>query len=108
MSTNDLITKITHTYSREDGSEVRIVAQACHGAGLNQSIDIYVLRRESADHDWSLCSDQPHPDWRKMSVDDYLLNGRSDMLNVASHAEILKAASMIGRPLDDESLGFHP
>lgn len=99
METEKLITKITQIIQREDGSEVRIVAQACTGLGLTQSTDVYVHRRESPEHDWKLCSNRPHPDWLKMSVDEYINRGRSEMLQAVSSGEILKATSAIGRPI---------
>ena len=98
METEPLITKVTQVIQREDGSEVRIIAQACFGLGLTRSIDVYVHHRESPDHDWKLCSDRPHPDWREMSVDDYIKHGRSEMLQMVSPGEILKATSEIGKP----------
>lgn len=95
----DLITKMTQIFKRQDGSEARIVAQACFGLGLHQSIDVYVHRRESPNHDWKLCSNRPHPNWRKMSVDEYVKNGRSEMLQTVSPGEILKVSSAIGKPM---------
>lgn len=80
---------------RNDGSEVRIVAQKCYGLGLTCSIDVYVHHRESPDHPWMLMSNRPHPDWRKMSVDDYVKRGRSEMLRTVSHGEILKVTSTL-------------
>ncbi|HIH2751417.1 TPA: hypothetical protein ACYLN4_007254 [Burkholderia lata] len=80
---------------RNDGSEVRIVAETCYGRGLTCSIDVYVHQRESPDQPWMLMSNRPHPDWRKMSVDDYLKRGRSEMLRTVSHGEILKVTSAL-------------
>lgn len=76
---------------REDGSEAKIVVTECFGVGLVRSVDVYVLRRSSPDQAWSLCSDQPHPDWRTMSVDEYIRHGRSEMLQTVKTDEILKA-----------------
>ena len=89
----DKITKITQIIQREDGSEARIVASACFGIGLALSIDVYVHRRESSGHNWILCSDRPHPNWLEMSVEDYIDNGRSEMLQTVSPGEILKMAN---------------
>ena len=93
------VTKITQVIQRDDGSEVKIVAEAFFGAGLHQSIDVYVHKRESANHDWILCSDRPHPDWRSMSVEDYDKHGRSSMLQAVSSGELLKAMNAIGAPM---------
>lgn len=80
---------------REDGSEIKIVAQEYFGAGLTRSIGVHVLRRENADSNWKLCDDRPHPDWRTMSVADYVSHGRSEMLRMASHGEILKVVNRL-------------
>ena len=97
LEAENLITKFSQIIQREDGSEVRIVAQTMWGIGLTQSIDVYVHRRESPKHDWKLCSERPHPDWLRMSVDDYIKNGRSEMLRAASPGEILKAISVVAQ-----------
>lgn len=81
--------------TRENGSEVKVVAQACYGAGLHLSIDVRVLRRDSPAHAWHLTNDRPHPDWRSMSVDEYIKNGRSEMLRTATPGEILKTVSTL-------------
>lgn len=87
--------KVEQVLQREDGSEVKIVAYACTGAGLTQSIGVYVHRREGPSRAWELMSDRPHPDWRKMSVDEYITQGRPEMLRVASMGEILKATNAL-------------
>ena len=94
------ITKFTKILKRPDGSEVRIVAQAYFGAGLHRSIGVDVFRRQSSGHNWELCRDDPHSDWRTMSVEDYVKRGRSEKLQAASPAEILAVASTIGKPLE--------
>jgi hypothetical protein len=90
--------KVTQIIRRNDGSEVRIVAQKFYGRGLTCSIDVYVHRRESPDHPWMLTSNQPHPDWCKMSVDEYIKRGRSEMLRTVSHGEILKVTRALAFP----------
>lgn len=87
--------RLEQVIQRKDGSEVKIVAQACFGSGLACSIDVYVLRRESPNHAWKLTSDRPHPDWRKMSVEEYVKHGRSEMLRVSSIGEIVKATNAL-------------
>ena len=99
MENEELITKVSQTIGRDDGSEVRITAQACTGAGLKQSIDVYVHKRPGADKEWTLCSKDRHPDFMTMSVDDYVKHGRSEMLQVVTPGEILKVTSCIGKPL---------
>ncbi|WP_347990242.1 hypothetical protein [Methylomonas sp. AM2-LC] len=88
-------TKLSQIIQREDGSEVKIVAQLCFGLGLARSIDVYVHRRNSHQDNWILCSDRPHPNWRSMSVNDYINHGRSQMLQAVSAGEILKVTSAL-------------
>lgn len=95
----DFITKVTKIIPRQDGSEVRIVVQQMTGIGLHSSLWIYVHRRQTIDHPWILLSDRPHPNWRSMSIDDYISEGRSEMLQSVSPGEILKLTSMIGKPM---------
>lgn len=97
----DLVTKLTRVISRSDGSEVKLVAQAYYGAGLHLSVGVDVFRRPSPEKDWKLCSDQPHPEWRTMSVDAYCKYGRSEKLQAVTTGEILAVASLIGKPLSD-------
>lgn len=99
METEGLITKVSQIIQRKDGSEVRIIAQAFFGLGLSRSTDVCVHRRESHEHCWKLCSDKPHPDWRTMSVDDYIKHGRSEVLQAVSPGEILKLTNAIGKPM---------
>lgn len=87
--------KIEQVIQRKDGSEVKIVAQACFGSGLTCSIDVFVLRRASPDQAWTLANDRPHPDWRTMSVDEYVKHGRSEMLRTSSIGEILKVTNAL-------------
>lgn len=96
---DNLATKVTRIIPREDGSEVKIVAQAYFGTGLHCSVGVDVFSRQSSTQNWKLCCDRPHPNWRKMSVDEYVKHGRSEKLQAASHGEILAVVSAIGKPL---------
>jgi hypothetical protein len=104
---DDIVTKYTVTHPRKDGSEVRIVAEGCYGPSFQLFVGVYVLRRESQNHDWKLCSKEPQPGWREMSVDEYVKHGRSEMLQAASHGEILAAASVIGKPMKEMQASAH-
>lgn len=97
----DLVTKFTKIIPREDGSEVRIVAQAFFGTGLHCSVGVDVFRRQSSSGNWQLCSDRPHPNWREMSVEEYVRHGRSERLRAATPGETLAVASAIGKPMSD-------
>jgi hypothetical protein len=87
--------KVEQVLQRVDGSEVKIVADACTGIGLTSSIWVHVHRREAPGHAWELMGDRPHPDWRKMSVDEYIKHGRPEMLQVAAMGEILKVTNAL-------------
>jgi len=97
MHIENPITKITQILNRPDGSQARIVAQVFFGAGLHRSVGVYVHRRENPDSEWKLCSDQPHPEWREMSVEDYKVRGRSEMLRTVTTGEILKLTHALAR-----------
>lgn len=99
MTDQNLITKVSQIFQRADGSEARIVAQSFTGIGLHQSVGVYVHRRESPDHQWKLCSDRPHPEWKSMSVDEYIRIGRSEMLRAVSPGEVLKISNLLGTPM---------
>jgi hypothetical protein len=90
----------TRILSREDGSQVRITAQKFFGLGLTCSMDVYVHRRDTPDHPWVLCNDRPHKDWRQMSVDQYVREGRSEMLQAVTHGEILSVTQALWSPDD--------
>lgn len=90
MHIENPITKLTQILTRPDGSQARIVAQVFFGAGLHRSVGVYVHRRDDPDSPWKLCSDQPHQDWKQMSVEDYKARGRSEMLRTVTTGEILK------------------
>jgi len=91
---------------RKDGSEVKIVAQEFFGAGLARSVGVHVLHRNNSKDDWQLCNDRPHSDWRTMSVDEYVKQGRSEMLQLVSPGEILKVVAELERPKRSPSPGM--
>ncbi len=82
---------------RKDGSEVKIVAQEFFGAGLARSVGVHVLHRENPSDNWKLCNDRPHPDWRTMSVEEYVQHGRSEMLQTVSVGEILTVVGALAK-----------
>ena len=95
----EMVTKVTQIFEREDGSQVRIVAQDYALPGYSKQIGYYVHKRKDVESKWELCGDRPHKDWKEVSVEDYEKYGRSEVFQVLSHGEILKVISMIGRPL---------
>jgi len=97
---SDIVTKLTRIIPRKDGSEVRIVVDstACPST-LNRHSFTYVHKRQTPEHNWELCSDSPHPDWKKMSRADYVSFGRSEKLQSVSHGEILGLSQWIGKPM---------
>lgn len=99
MQNEELITKATQVIQRQDGSEVRIIAQKCFGAGLHESTDVMVHCRTDALSQWQLCSNRPHHNWRSMSVAEYDKNGRSEALQAVSAGEILRVLNLLGKPM---------
>ena len=75
---------------RADGSEVRITANYFLDIGMEPAVDLFVHHRKSSSAPWELASDRPHPDWRKMSVSEYIERGRSEVLRLVSPGEILQ------------------
>lgn len=94
----DPITKYTKIFVRKDGTEIKVVASAFFGAGLQLSVGTYVHRRSGPDKPWVLCSDQRHPDWKTMSRENYLKHGRSEVQKILSPGELLSVRQWIGKP----------
>ncbi|MCC5611136.1 hypothetical protein LC612_31375 [Nostoc sp. CHAB 5834] len=93
----ELITKVTNIFKRENGSEAKVVVEAMFGAGLHRSVDTQVFRREGPDAQWHLCCKEPAPGW--VSVDHYVKHGRPEMLKYVTWGEILKTSALIGKPM---------
>lgn len=91
--------RVENLIQKPDGSEVKIVAQASFDQNQKFVADVFVMKRESAQHEWRVLSDQPHPDWRSMSVDEYTKRGRSEVLQAVTHGQIFKAAQTLRRNL---------
>jgi hypothetical protein len=89
------MSRVENLIQRPDGSEVKIVAQASFGADMKLEADVFVLRRESVTDNWRVLSDKPHPDWRTMSVAEYVKHGRSEKLQNVTHGQIFKAAQAL-------------
>lgn len=89
--------KVEALIKRPNGSEARITATEMFGAGLHRSVDVYVHHRESPEHPWKLANDRPHPDWRAMSVQEYIERGRAEKFQVVSHGEIFKTVAELNR-----------
>lgn len=97
----ELATRVTRDISRPDGRQVRIVAQTMFGAGLHPSVDVYVLRRDNEAQPWHLCNDRPAANWREMPVEQYVREGRSEMLRTVSTGELLSVVALLGKPLSE-------
>jgi hypothetical protein len=100
------VTKIRQILTRNDGSEIRITVTQMFGSGLQSSNDVYVHRRSSANDEWILCSNQPHPNARTLSREQYLKFGRPEIYQYASHGEILKLSAMLGKPANSSILNM--
>ena len=91
-SSTELATKVTRDIVRPDGRQVRIVAQ---------TMFVYVLRRDSEAQPWHRCSDRPAPGWREMPREQYIREGRCEMLQAVSPGELFSVTSLLGRPLSE-------
>lgn len=80
---------------RTDGSEVRITANYFLDMGMKRAVDLVVHHRKSSSAPWELACDQPHPNWRKMSVSEYIERGRSEVLRLVSSGEILQMLAAV-------------
>lgn len=96
----DFITEVSQIIQRDDGSQVRIKVQSYGLLGSEKSIGFDVWHRKSEALEWILCNREPCENWRNISVEEYIKGGRPEIFQKASHAEILKLASLIGKPLE--------
>lgn len=86
------MTKFVKLIDRPDGTQVRITMERMYGLGLHESVDTRIHYRKSSDEPWKLASNQPHPNWRQMSVDEYKRSGRPEMFRYITTGELLKAS----------------
>lgn len=87
------MSSVSRILTRMDGTEVKIVAQAMQSPTSSKiGVDVYVLHRKHSDESWKLASKTPHPDWLTMSVSDYVKHGRSEMLQLVTPGELLRAS----------------
>lgn len=95
------MSRVEQVLQRTDGSEVKIVAHTiCSFLEDTPSVETFVLWRESSKHDWQYASEQPHPNWRSMSVDEYIKHGRPKMLQVTTFGERVRVAQLLRSQLD--------
>lgn len=95
----DPITKITRILKRDNGVEVKIVAESMFGSGLHKSTDLSVFKRHSPEESWHLCDNRPAPGWKEMPRAEYLEKGRSEVLRTVSHGELLGTSRWLGSSL---------
>jgi hypothetical protein len=81
--------KISKIIKRKDNSEIKINLQKYYGSGLHLSIGVDVFYRKDNKSSFVLLNDRPHQDWKKMTVDEYLKNGKSEVLKLVKPIEIL-------------------
>lgn len=98
MSNKSPVTKVIHMITRDNGSQVKITVERFQTPfSINTSYtDTMVHHRENEGENWKLCGDRKHPNWRDMSVDEYVKKGRPEMFYYASIGEILKVNAMLG------------
>lgn len=100
------MSRVEHIIPTANGTQHKIIAESFFDAVHGRQTSFYVLSRPHPASPWTYLSERPHPDWRSMSVDEYLKNGRSEALNAVGSAEVLKALIMLeeldARALDHE------
>ncbi len=84
--------KIERIITRCDGSAVKIVGEEFKNFRGHYDSFFYAFRRESPGRPWKLLSDRPHPNWRSMSVDEYVKHGRSELHQAVRHSEMISVA----------------
>lgn len=89
------VTKVTQIINRTDGTQVKIVATTYVGLGLHISVGVDVFKRDDDNMPWILCDNRPVTNWKELSVAEYIIHGRSEMLQTVSHAEILRCTNML-------------
>lgn len=86
----DEVMKLEKFLMSPTGQGVRMLAQAYVGRGLDIGIGLDVFVKDTPDSAWRLCRNSPHPDWRSMSVDDYITRGRPEWLKYVSHGQAIQ------------------
>ncbi|OTA16043.1 hypothetical protein Xbed_03515 [Xenorhabdus beddingii] len=81
--------QLIHTIHKKT-TIVRIVATMNHGSGLSESISVDVFKKNIDDSKFILCGNNPHPEWRQMSVNEYIQYGRPEKFKYVTHAEIIR------------------
>lgn len=75
--------KTIRLLSTPDGTQIRLTATLVPRLDMSQmDVDIYAHFRQNAEQPWELANDRPHPNWRDMSVQDYIDRGRSQLLQL--------------------------
>ena len=79
---------------RSDGSQVKIVAELFTSPpSFTPSVGTFVMHRESENCEWTLCKSNESKPW--ISCDDYIKNGRPEILKYATWGEILKTSQTL-------------
>ena len=84
--------KVVNFMRAADGTEVRITAEPC-GPPLFMGTFTYVHFRKTPDQQWQLASNDRPLDWKSMSREEYLANGRSEVLRLVGGPGPLLRAS---------------
>ncbi|MBE8596820.1 hypothetical protein [Xenorhabdus sp. BG5] len=82
--------QVIHTIHKES-TIVRIIATMYYGSGLSESINVDVFKKDFDDSKFVLCGNDPHPEWRQMSVNEYIQHGRPEKFKYVTYAEIIRA-----------------
>ncbi|MEQ1977367.1 hypothetical protein [Xenorhabdus sp. SGI240] len=89
LITEDIVMQVIHIIHKGE-TTIRIIATMFYGLGLSESINIDVFKKDVDDSKFILCGNRPHPEWRRMSVDEYIQRGRPEKFKYATYAEIIR------------------
>jgi hypothetical protein len=89
------MSKVEHTIPQDNGAEHKIIAESFIDPINGRLVFFHVLTRPNPVSPWSYLSERPHPDWRSMSVAEYIKNGRSEALQAVGTGNLLKVLDML-------------
>lgn len=83
--------KVNHIITREDGSQVKIVAELFTNPNLTQQPGTFVMQRPNQEAPWRLLGDSARTAEATSGVEDYIERAQPEMFKHVSPGEILRA-----------------
>lgn len=91
QTTEEINGRYVTTMDRPDGSQLRITAQIVGLSNGKLTVDRYIHHKPHPDSkEWLLLGDQPAPNWRTMSIDEYTRVGRPPWMYHLSPAALMQ------------------